>query len=366
MNLLCTRRDLADALALASGATAQRSSLPFLQNVALYAEEDSLRIVGCDGELWAQRKIPANVTAPGSASVQAALFSQYVGSLADGDIALTLEGNQLVIRSGHSEWKLLSTNPSDSQNLPEVAPQSELTLPFGELTEAIDSVAFAVAEDGSRPILTGVYLNYDGQKLTLVATDTHRLAVRNLDKDGLGSDVTAIVPHKALRLLRHLPFASEDAVTVRFDNTRLVVDTGDAQIVSQLLEGAYPNWERVVPQDPTRSWIVERGELLENVRRALLLAKDSAYRVRFKSNGEEILISARSDDKGEAKEAVGAVVKNGDLEIAFNGRYVVDALNAMKVDGVQVDMTESARPAVFRPVEGGEKAFCVIMPMALG
>jgi len=357
---------LADALALAAAATAQRSSLPILQNVALHAEGETLTIIGCDGELWAQRKIAANVAEPGSISVQASLFNQYVSTLPDGDIELAVDQTQLVVNSSHSEWRLLAFPPSEVHRIPEVAPKSELTLPFSDLVEAIESVAFAVADDGSRPILTGVFLNYDGNNFTLVATDTHRLAVRKILKDGMGSDVTAIVPHKALKLFKHLPFGGDDAVTVRFDDTRLSVDAGDAQVVSQLLEGSYPNWERVVPQESTRSWVVERSEMLENVRRALLLAKDSAYRVRFKGNGEEILISARSDEKGEAKETVVAVLKNGELEIAFNGRYVVDALTSMKVDGVRVEMTEAARPAVFRPVDGGEQAYCVIMPMALG
>ena len=134
---------------------------------------------------------------------------------------------------------------------------------------------------------------------------------------------------------------------------------------SQLLAGAYPNWERVVPSESTRTWSVEVDQLAEKVKRTMILARDNANRVKFKGNEDQILIAARSEEKGEAKEEVPMVASNGDVEIAFNGKYVQDALSQIKGPGVKIEMTESSRPAIFRPVESDNEYFCVIMPMAL-
>jgi DNA polymerase-3 subunit beta len=219
--------------------------------------------------------------------------------------------------------------------------------------------------DLHRAILTGVQFIYDGKVLTLVATDTHRLAVRQIQLEGLGANLSAVVPARALNAIERLPVGDEAEITIRFGVGRLGVDSGGAKIVAQLITGAFPNWERVVPSEWTRTWQAEVDQMKELVDRTMILARDSANRVRFKGDGDLVIISARSEDKGEAKEELPIVTNNGDVEIAFNGKYVLDALKAIKDQGVKIEMTESTRPAVFRPAEDGAGYFCVVMPMAL-
>ena len=143
------------------------------------------------------------------------------------------------------------------------------------------------------------------------------------------------------------------------------VATDAAKIVTQLLMDKYPNWERVVPAESTRSWSLERDQLGSKVRRAMIVAKDSANRLRFKGNEETLLIAARSEEKGDAKEELTMISTNGELEIAFNGKYVLDALEPISGPGIKVEMTESMRPAIFRSAEEDKNYFCVIMPMSL-
>jgi DNA polymerase-3 subunit beta len=238
-------------------------------------------------------------------------------------------------------------------------------MPLGELRGAIDSVIFAASGDMHRQILTGVQFTYDGSVLTLVATDTHRLAVKKIARKGIGSQLTAVVPERALRAMRSLPVAEDQSITIRFGNDRLGVEAGGAKVVAQLISGAYPNWERVVPSESTRTWNIEVDELDDRLHRALIVAKDSANRVKFRGQGETLLITARSEEKGEAKEELAIVSQNGDIDIAFNGQYVRDAISAISGPGVRVEMTENSRPAVFRPADDGDDYFCVIMPMAL-
>jgi DNA polymerase-3 subunit beta len=360
-----SRKDLADALSLAAAASSTRAALPVLQAIRIKAEGKAISLLGCDGEMWAESTCPADVKAPGAVCVPKQLLSEIVGSLPDGEVLIELEGNSVFIRQGHTEFKMMATTADEYPPVPEVAGTDELQLQFGEFRRAVLGVQYACSDDSSRPVLTGVLFHYDGEVLTLVATDTHRLAVHRIHRGGIGSLINVTVPAKALKAIRQLPLGDEDTVTLRFDAARLIVDTGGSQVVSQLLNGQYPNWERVVPQEHTRVWTVDRAEFQANLRRALILAKDNANRVKFTGTGDVVVISSRSEDKGEAKEEVACVSKNGEMRIAFNGQYVMDALLAMDGDGVKAEMTEPSRPAVLRPTEGGDDHFCVVMPMAV-
>lgn len=365
MKVTVTRKDLSDALDIAAGASSVRTALPVLASIRLSAQNGALSLLGCDGEMWAESTCAARVEEEGSVCVQQKLLSDIVHQLPEGDVDLSLEGTQVYLRFGQSEWKLMAFPPDDFPPIPDIEPTGSLTLRFGQLLKAMSSVMYAVSDDSSRPVLTGVLFSYDGEALTLVATDTHRMAVHKIKQEGIGNDVTAVVPEKALRIIKNLKIDADEVISIGFSESRLTVDIGSAKMVSQLLNGQYPNWERVVPSEYTRVWTVDRQELHEHVKRAMILARDSANRIRFSGQNDKVVISVRSEDKGESKEEISALSKNGDVDIAFNGRYVMEALTALEGEGIQAEMTESSRPAVLRPTES-EDTFCVIMPMAMG
>ncbi|MHB8635939.1 MAG: DNA polymerase III subunit beta [Fimbriimonadaceae bacterium] len=365
MQFDCPCKEFSDAVAMASNATSTRTSLPILQTVKIEADTAGIRVLGCDGEMWVERRLACMVTEPGTVCLQARTLNDIVASLAAADVTVkTLDGQGGLLTQGASEYRLQAMEAADFPEPPEFGGDGELKLPMGELRSAVDSVLYAVSGDPHRAILNGVLFVYDGSKLTLVATDTHRLAVRTLEKEGVGSTMTVVVPEKALKAIKALPLGDDDPVEIRFGGGRLGVEAGGAKVVSQLLNGTFPNWERVVPSETTRTWSVEVDQLEEKVRRAMILAKDNANRLRFKGDGDEIVIAGRSEERGEAKESVPMVASNGDIEIAFNGAYVRDAIAVIRGDGVRIEMTENTRPAVFKPADGNGY-FCVIMPMQL-
>jgi DNA polymerase-3 subunit beta len=366
MKLDCPRKEFFDAVSAAAAASSVRTSVNILQNLKIEAQNGGIRVVGCDGEMWVVRSTACMVTDPGAMCLQARLLTDLVSAMPDGNIELkTLEGNNVLLQQGASEYRMLSLDAEDFPEPPKFTGEAELKLPMGVLRNAVDSVAFAVSTDQHRQVLTGVLFKYDGSTLTLVATDTHRLAVRKLDLPGIGNDINAVVPEKAIKAIKALPIADDEEVVLRFGEGRIGVEAGGAQVISQLLAGTYPNWERVVPSECTRSWSIESDQLLNKVRRAMILARDNANRVRFKGSGDQVIIAARSDEKGEAKEEVEMISQAGDVEIAFNGKYVQDALDPIEGPGVRIEMTEPSRAAVFRPADGDTGYFCVIMPMAL-
>ncbi len=366
MRLECPRKELFDAINAATSAASARTALPILQSLKVDASDGQVRVLGCDGEMWIERKVACMVHEPGAICLQARLLCDLVSSMGEGSIELkTLDGQGVLLTQGASEYRMVSLDAEDFPEPPEYGGESELRLPLSTLREAVDSVSFAVSTDFHRQVLTGVLFVYDGSKLTLVATDTHRLAVRVIEQSGIGSNMTAVVPEKALRAIKSMPLSEDAEVEIRFDSVRLGVEAGGMKVVSQLLAGTFPNWERVIPSDPNRSWSIERDQLGEKVKRTMILARDSAFRVRFKGSGDQVLLSAKSEEKGEAKEELTIVSDNGDIEIAFNGKYVLEALQPIIGPGVKVTMTESSRAAVIRPADDDQDYLCVIMPMAL-
>lgn len=351
----------------AAAAASSRTSVNILQNLLLEAGDAGVRLVGCDGEMWVERFVPCMVSEPGKVCLPARLLQELLTSMPDGDLQLrTLDGKGAMLEQGASEYRLQTLDPEDFPGVPDVDEENALTLTMARLKDAVDSVLYAVSTDTHRKVLTGVLFRSDQDRLTLVATDTHRLAVRTLDLPGAGGveSLNAVVPDKALKAIKALPVSDDETVTIRFGREKLYVEANGARVVAQLLAGTYPNWERVVPAECTRTWSLEVDQLRDKVKRTMILAKDNASRVRFKGADDQVLISARSEEKGEAKEEVATVASNGDIEIAFNGKYVGDALEAIAGPGVRIEMTESSRPAVFRPADGDDY-FCVIMPMAL-
>lgn len=366
MKFDCPRKEFFEAVSAAAAAASSRTSVNILQNLKVVADSGGIRVMGCDGEMWVDRHVTCMVSEPGEICVPAKLLNDLVSSLPDGDIQIrTLDSSGVMLEQGASEYRMLSLDPTDFPDVPEFGGDGELRLKMSVLKNAVDSVSFAVSTDFHRQVLTGVLFSYDGKTLTLVATDTHRLAVRKLEQVGIGSTVNVVVPEKALKAIKGLPVADESEVSILFGNGRLGVETPSANVICQLLAGTYPNWERVVPSETTRSWTVEGDQLGEKVRRTMILARDNANRVRFKGTEDHILIAARSEEKGEAKEELTMVSRNGDVEIAFNGKYVQDALGPISGPGVRIEMTESSRPAIFRPADDESSYFCVIMPMAL-
>lgn len=366
MKITAPRKEFFEAVSAAAQASSARTSVHILQTVKVEAKDASIRVVGCDGEMWVDRNLPAVIEEEGAICVPAKLLVDIVSSLPDGDVHLsTSDGTNVLLTHGASEYRLHSLDPIDFPDAPSFGGESNLELSAGEMRDAVDSVIFAVSSDPHRQLLTGVLLSYNGTTLRLVATDTHRLAVREVSKEGLGEDVQAVVPEKALRAIKSLPISDDATVKLEFGAGRLGVDAGAAKVVTQLLQGTYPNWERVVPSETTRSWSLETDQLNSKVKRALIVARDNASRIRFKGDADTLLVSARSEEKGDAKEELAMIGSNGDLEIAFNGKYVLDALSPISGPGVKVEMTEPMRPAVFRSADAEKSYFCVIMPMSL-
>jgi DNA polymerase III subunit beta len=255
-------------------------------------------------------------------------------------------------------------------------------VPQTVLKEMIRQTSFAVSPDDNRPILTGILMVFDGETLKLVATDTHRLAVKTaIIKDGRGSQ-QAIVPARAMNELTRLLSDAEGDVQVALSNNQVkfaLPGDSEVQIVARLIEGQFPNFQRVIPQDFQKRLVIPTEPLLRAVRRAHIVARESANRVVLRTDGEKLVLTAESQQVGNAREELELHVREGDdVEIAFNAKYLLDLLNVLTEETLTMELSESLKPGLVRPIPAPPKDsddtnpmtlpadyLCVLMPMQI-
>src|SRR5580704_459040 len=185
MKLDCPRKEFFEAVSAAAAAASVRTSVNILQYLKIEARDGWITVMGCDGEMWVEREVACMVSDPGAICLQARLLTDIVSSMPDGDIELmTLEANGVLLRQGASEYRMISLDAEDFPEPPLFGGDGELRLQMGLLRKAVDSVIYAVTPEQHKAVLTGVLFSYNGKVLTLVATDTHRLAVRKIDQEG--------------------------------------------------------------------------------------------------------------------------------------------------------------------------------------
>ena len=395
MQAVSPRRELFEAVQTVGRAVSGRTSLPILSHVLARPVGDGrLRLMATDLEMWLECSIGSRISfgfddgdQPGF-TFPAKLFTEMLGAFAESDVVLDRPDvkAKTSVRCGRSNYELLGLSPDEFPAPPEVDHIASFTIAGGLLKSLIKEVNFAVSTDETRVILTGVLLKFDGTAIKLVATDTHRLAVTEgnvASGDGAGN---AVVPARAMNEVLRLA-GDDDAVQVVLANGqarfefrkraddkdtdaatvnglygRFRVDT--TTMITQLIDGQFPNYERVIPQNYDRKLTIDRGDFIASVKRVAIVAKENAQRVVLETQGDQLALTAESGTIGTGRDEIEVAREGADIAIAFNAKYLADALNAIDAEGVALEMTEPLRPGVIRPVGGNRPAYlCVLMPM---
>ena len=370
MKVQLNRKQFDDALSVVAGAVAARASLPILSHVYIEAQSDTVRLVGSDLEQWVECRIPALVGEVGATTLPARLLTELVGSLDGEDIHIESDDRyQAVLTSGDSRYQLMGLPVEEYPPIPDIESSSELALPAKLFLEMVESVGFAVPKEGINQTLTGIRMEFEGDTLRLAATDTHRLAVRTARIDsGAAEPTAATVPLKAIQLVRKIP--AGETITLQLGQHRAAFLGENAAVYTQLIEGQYPNYQRVIPQEFTRRWVLKAEEFRGALRRVHLIAKNNSTagyktyssKVYLRTESDRLVITAQGY-AGEAEETVKLVREGDDLEIAFNARYLLDVLDVLESESVVLELTEALRPAVVRHADRTDY-MCVIMPMS--
>jgi DNA polymerase-3 subunit beta len=357
----CERDVLVEALGTATRAVASRGgALPVLSGVKAELTGDQLVLTGSDLDLTIQVGITVAGQQDGVAVLPARLAADIVRSLAAGAVHVDAEGDEARISSGRSEFAVRLLPAEDFPRLAETL-GDEVTLDASALEEALKQVVRAASHDDARPILTGVLMAAEGDGLRLVATDSYRLAVRDLPGTTvLREGQTVLVPSKALgELTRILGGATSVTLRLAERDASFVVD--ETKLTTRLIEGEFPNYRQLIPNTHPNRLTVGREPLLEALRRVKLLARE-ATPVRITLKPEGIELTAITQDVGQAHEDLDAKYEGTEMVIAFNPEYLADGVEAVKGDEVTLETVDALKPAVVKSVESQDYLY-LLMPV---
>ena len=365
MKFRCERDTLADAIATAQRAVAARpGALPVLSGLRVGLGSNGVELVGSDLELTIRVQAPANVEGEGSAVVPARLLSDIVRKLDAGQVAVEFGDEDAKIESGRANFALRTLPAADFPRLPEVS-GTGVRVESGALAEALRQVVPAASRDDARPILTGVLLTASGGGLRLVATDSYRLAVRDLQgvTQFLEEGQKVLVAGRGLSEVQRL--LGDGEIEVVLGEREVLFRVGTTEVTARLIEGDFPNYEQLIPSGYPNRLTVSRDVIHAAVERVRLVGqgRDTAP-IRLAMTSEGLELSAVAQDVGEAHEAVEAKYEGGDLTVAFNSQFLLEGIEAAGAPEIVIESIDPLKPAVLRATDNSDFLY-LLMPVRI-
>jgi DNA polymerase-3 subunit beta len=358
----CDRDDLSEALQTVQRGVSTRPGIPALTGVLLEAAEGGqLMLTTTDLEVSARLSVDVTLQAPGTALVPARLLGDVVKSLAAAPVEIDADSGQARISCGAYEGTVRLLPAEDFPSLQPPA-GTKVTVEAARFAEAVTQVARAASKDEARPILTGVLLEVSREGITLAATDSYRLAVREITATAEG-EAKAIVPERAIAEAGRAAAGEEKGdVELFVEQSQVAFRIGRLSLTSRLIEGEFPNYRQLLPEGYESRLTASRQGLLEAVRRVGLMARDSAP-VQLSFNALGVRLSSSSPDLGEAVETVEARYEGEDLTVAFNPQYLADGLQVASGETVRLEVRDGLKPGIVRG--DGEEFTYLVMPVRL-
>jgi DNA polymerase-3 subunit beta len=371
VKLSCLQENLNKGLGIVGRAVATRTTLPITQNILIATDNSRLKLVATNLEMAISCWIGAKVEEQGAITIPARILTEFVSSLPSDNVELVLTKNSLQLKSGRFEARVNGIDANDFPPIPQVADGLATKVEAAALRQGINQVSFAAATEESRPVLTGVHADFNEDKLTLASADGFRLAVHKTSILTKVSKQTAIIiPAKALNELSRFLAEQEEPVeiTVNQQKTQALFRLKNIEVVSQLIQGAFPNYSQLIPQSYTTRAVIDVKEFLRASKMSSIFARDGSGIVRIivtpgaDASPGKVSVSARAEEVGENSGEIDAMVDGEKAQIAFNVKYLSDALNAIQQKQVALETTTSSSPGVIRPV-GVDNYVHVVMPM---
>jgi DNA polymerase-3 subunit beta len=361
----CERDVLAEALGVAGRAATTRND-PLLSNLRLQLQGDQLSVTGTDDELTIHAEVVVAGETDGVLVAPARLTTDIVRSLEPGAVDVVAEGDEAHISSGRSQFTVRTRAPEDFPRVA-VPTTNGVRLPGSLFGDAVRQVVGAASREANRPVLTGVLLSAEEEGLRLVATDSYRLAMRDLPGTSvLETGQQVLVPSRAFsELVRVLQPSSE--VAVGFGERDAAFDTGSVQLATRLIEGQFPAYRQLVPAGYPNHVTVGREPLLDAIRRTKLLLPaggSSSSSIRLSIRSGEVELSSTDSDRGNAVESLDAKLEGNELAIAFNPEFLADGVEAVVGDEVVIETLDAMKPALIRSTEQAGYLY-LLMPVRL-
>lgn len=352
MKLQVLQENLEKAVSITSRFASVKAQLPVLGNILLSAQKNKIFVSSTNLEISASVHVGAKIEEEGEVSVPAKVISELVANLPKETITLAADKEQLKVSAQGFSSTVLGMNSSDFPKIPStVSKEKAVTLSHEELVKALGQVVFATSTDETRPILTGVLFLFGKNLLSLVATDGFRLSRKTLPvRSGSEKRESIVIPKAVLNeLLRTVPEDAEVLFDLQDKEKQAIFGVGDVILTSRLLEGEYPDFEKIIPKSSSVKILLDKEELLRAVKLASIFARESANIVKVKVLKDSVKISAESGQAGNQETTVEARVESGekDFEIAFNYRFLEDFLHSVPGEEVKMEFSGASSAGIF-------------------
>ncbi len=376
MKVSVLQENLAKGLSIVSRAVSPRSTLPVLANVLVATDEGRLRLSATNLELGITCWIGAKIEEEGSTTVPARTFTDLVSTLPNDRVGMTLNvrTQTLNVRCGASNTDIKCIDAQEFPPLPVPDLANGIQINVADLKDMIQQVVFAASTDEARPILTGVLMTVQGNTISLQAADGFRLSIRRSElSSSVSRPIKAVVPAKALSELARIAGDGDQTIIMVVPQGRgqVIFHMKDVEVVSQLIEGTFPDLEQVIPRSYQTRTIISTQAFLKACKQAEIFAREGSHIARISVNpgGElqpgKVDIQGQSEETGFNQNVVDATIEGPEILIAFNVRFLREVLDVIKTPNVALETSVDTSPGVIRPV-GEENFLHVIMPMHLG
>ena len=363
MKVTCSKDELVAKLGLVARAVSTRSAVQILSGVLLRAQAGELHLAATDMELSLRSSLEADVDGEGAAVVPGRLLVDLARLLPESEVVIEHRSEENVVRieCGSASYRLHAYSEEDFPRLPELDAVGTFSVDGEALLETIARVSRSASRDESRPVLTGILVRFEPGKLTMAATDSYRLSVKETPLSGEAPELEAIIPARALGELQRIA-GSADTIELGVHENQVIFGSGGVWLTSRRIDGQFPNYRQLLPESYEHELVVHRAELLDVVRRTSVMAqRNSPLRLRFAEG--ELTVSAQTQDVGESSESLPVPYTAEPLEIGFNAEFLRDGIESVQSDEVQLKLISPLRPGLIQG-EGDDYSY-LIMPIRL-
>jgi len=372
MQFISLQENLKRGLNIVGHVTTKNINLPILNNILIKAEGGNIELVSTNLEIGITHQIRGKIESEGQFTVDAKLIGEYVGLLSGGEkVKVETKENELKIECGSYKTKIKGESAKDFPLIPNISRSNFFSCKSGELKKALGGVIFAVSNSENRIELTGVLFSFNKNKLNLAATDSYRLAERelNIKNNGVDGEQKVIVPAKTVQeLLRVLggleggELGEEQEVKFYLSENQILFTVDSVELISRLINGHYPDYKQIIPSKSQTDVLIERPELIRAVKAAALFSKTGINDITVLFSKDKIIVSSFSGTSGESQIEIEAEVKGIDNEVTINFRYLLDGLNNIEGGMVRLGVLNNTTPCVLRP-EKEDNYLYIVMPI---
>jgi DNA polymerase III subunit beta len=372
MELVVGKNLLLRELQLFQGIVERKNTIPILANVLIEAKGNEVRMLATDLEVALRSRCDAAVAKGGSLTLPAKKLYEIIKALPETDVRIQEDKNGVKVAADKFDSRMQTLPREDFPSLPETTGAASSTLPREQLREMVAKTQFAITGEDTRYFLNGALFVLRADSMSLVATDGHRLALVTVNREGsdpavkAGEEVKVILPKKTLLELGKLLSEAEGDISYERGENHLFFGVGDRVLISRMIDGQFPAYERVIPKGNDKDIEFERERLTNAVKRVALLSNERSRAVKFEIDKGTVEVTSSSSEFGEAREQLAVDYQGSALNISFNAQYVLDFLNVVETDVVSLSLKDEVSQAVMKPVgaQGYDYTY-VIMPMRI-